>query len=810
MQTLWQDLRYGFRILVKAPGFSTIAVLTLALGIGASTAIFSVVNTSLLRPLPFTNSSQLVDLWGRSSLFDFPNMGMSFPDVEDIRAESTAFADLATYAYSGATLIGTGAPQRLDGAKISAEIFPLLGMKPLYGRIFGPNEMELGQDREVILSYTLWQSRFGGDSRAVGRSIALDGRPYTIVGVMGPQEHLDFVNDRQFWTPLAPSNAQRAAREDHGINAVARLKPGHTMQRVQTELDTIATRLAKAYPAADQYWSFRAASVESDIVGDVRLPLLTLFGAVVFVLLIACANVGNLLLSRGWARRREFAIRATLGAARGRIIRQLLAESLLIALAGGALGLLFATGGVQALRNLLPAETPRVKDLSIDQTVLWFTVFASLVTGVLFGVMPAALSSRNELNLVIKEGGSSAHSGAPGSRQNLMRRLLVVVEIALALSLAIGATLALRSFARLRAVNLGFRSDHLLTMTINFPSGKFAETKQAMPYLRQILDVTRAISSVHDAAAALYAPLSGTKGESTVHTEATPQEGPSPTTQANRVTPGYFRTLGVPLVAGREFTDGDAIGAPEVYVVNEAFAKKYFGATNPVGRRIWTNVNANHQPKWGQIVGEVGNIRETATRDAPEPELFAPYEQAQQAAGFSLAVRTGVDPLAMISAIQSRIWSLDKSQPIEDVETMDQLIASSNTAPRFQTSVLTVLGAIGVLLALVGIYGVISYSVAQRTHEIGIRMALGAERGQVMRLVLAQALRLAVVGIAIGVAASLALTRFISSLLFDVSATDPLTFAGVSILVLVVTLAACCVPARRAMRVDPMVALKYE
>lgn len=787
-----------------------VVVLTLALGIGASTTIFSVVNTSLLRPLPFTRSSQLVDLWGRSALFDFPNLGMSLADIEDIRAQSTSFGELATYAYSGATLTGTGAPQRLDGAKVSEEIFPLVGMKPLFGRIFEPNEMQPGQDREVILSYTLWQSRFGGDPSAVGKSLSLDGQPYTIVGVMGPQEHLDFVNDREFWTPLAATDAERAAREDHGINAVARLKPGHTMQQAQAELNTIATRLAKAYPAADQYWSFRATSVESDIVGDARLPLLTLLGAVVFVLLIACANVGNLLLSRGWARRREFAIRATLGAARGRIVRQLLAESLLIALGGGVFGLILALGGVQALRNLLPADTPRVKDLSIDHAVLWFNVFASLVTGILFGVMPAALSSRNELNLVIKEGGYSAHVGAPGSRQNLMRRLLVVSEIALALSLAIGATLALRSFARLRAVNLGFRSDHLLTMTINFPSGKFAETKQAMVYARQILDVTRAISGVDDVAAALYAPLSGAKGESTVHTESTPPDGPSPTTEANRVTPGYFRTLSIPLIAGREFTDVDTIGAPDVYIVNEAFAKKYFGAANPVGRRIWTNVDANHRPKWGEIVGEVGNIRETTTKDVPEPELFAPYEQAKQVAGFSLAVRTGVDPLGVISAIQSRIWSLDKAQPIEDVETMNQLIANSNAAPRFQTSVLTVFGAIAVLLALVGIYGVISYGVAQRTHEIGIRMALGAERGQVMRLVLEQALRLAVVGIAIGIAASLALTRFMSTLLFDVSATDPLTFAGVSILILVVTLAACCVPARRAMRVDPMVALRYE
>ena len=810
MRTVWQDLRYAMRTFEKAPGFTAIVVLTLALGIGANTAIFSVVNTSLLRPLPFHNSGQLVDLWGRSSLFDFPNLGMSLPDIEDIRAQDTVFSTIAPYKYTDMTETGRGAPQRLSGARVSADFFPLLGMKPLYGRIFAAAEMQPGQDREVILNFSVWQKQFGSDTRAIGKSITLDDKAYTVIGVMPPQQHLDFVTDGDFWAPFANSKEELADRASKGTTAVARLKPGRNVKEAQAELDAIAIRLAKTYPDADKNWSFHVVSLESDLFGDARAPLLILLVAVGFVLLIACANVGNLFLSRGWARRRELAIRSTLGATRGRVVRQLLVESLLMALIGGACGLVLAIWGVDALRTLLPTDTPRVKDLRIDQAVLWFTLGASILAGILFGLAPALLASRLDLNAAMKEGGAGAQMGGASTRHNLLRRLLVIGEVALALILVIGATLALRSFARLRSVNLGFRPMRVLTMTINFPAGKFAKPEPAIAYVGQILSLTRGISGVEDAAASEYAPLSGMKGESTVHTEATPQNAPPPTAEANRATPNYFRTLGIPLIAGREFTDADTSGAPDVYIVNQAFAEKFFGHASPIGKRIWTNLDKNKKPKWGQVVGEIGNTRDLTTKEAPEPEFFAAYNQAERAQAISLVVRTKAEPLGVVSAIQDRIWSLDKAQPVEDIKSMDQMVARANAAPRFQTFLLGIFGALGLVLAVVGIYGVISYSVSQRTHEIGIRMALGAEPRQVLRLVLMQGLKLALAGVAIGVAASLALTRLMASLLFGVSATDPVTFGGVAIVLTIVALAACYVPARRAMKVDPMVALRYE
>ncbi|MHB8525981.1 MAG: ABC transporter permease [Candidatus Acidiferrales bacterium] len=811
MNTLLQDMRYALRVMAKSPGFTAVAVLTLALGIGANTAIFSVVNSSLLRPLPFHKSGQLVDLWGRSSLFDFPNLGMSLPDIADIRAQDTMFSTIAPYSYASMTETGRGTPHQIDGAEVSADFFPMLGMKPLYGRLFTKAEMQPGQDREVILSFSMWQKEFGSDPHAIGKSITLDDKTYTVIGVMPLQQHLDFVTSGELWAPFASSKEELADRGKKGTIAIARLKPGRTVKEAQAELDTIAVRLAKTYPDADKNWRFHAVSLDSDLLGDARAPLLILLVAVGFVLLIACANVGNLLLSRGWARRRELAIRSTLGATRGRVVRQLLAESLLMALIGGACGLVLAIWGVDALKTLLPTDTPRIKDLSIDQAVLWFTLGASILAGILFGLAPALLASRLDLSAAMKEGGAGAQIGGASTKHNLLRRLLVVGEVALAMVLVIGATLALRSFARLRSVNLGFRPEHVLTMSIGVPPRKFPKPEQVVAYMRQILTLTRGISGVENAGASEYPPLSGIKGESTVHTDATPTNAPSPTTEANRATPGYFHALGVPLMAGRVFTDADTSGAPEVYVVNQAFAEKFFGRASPIGKRIWTNMDKNKKPKWGQIVGEIGNTRDLTTKDAPEPEFFAAYDQLEKPGGaIWLVVRTKTEPLALVSAIQDRIWSLDKAQPVENIKSMDQMVASANAAPRFQTMLLGIFGALGLLLAMVGIYGVISYSVTQRTHEIGIRMALGAEPAQVMRLILAQGLKLALAGVVIGIIAAFALTRLMSSLLFGVSATDPLTFACVAVVLTIVALVACYVPARRAMRVDPMVALRYE
>jgi putative ABC transport system permease protein len=810
LETLWQDLRFAFRMLRKSAGFTTVAVLTLALGIGANTAIFSVVYTSLLRPLPFPQPRQLVDVWGRIKLpdFNFSHMAISLPDIADMRSQNDVFQEIAPHDYDTMTLTGSGSPKQVDSGEVSAAFFPLLGMKPLYGRIFTSAEMQPGQDREVILSYEFWQKQFGGNRQMLGKSIVLNDQPYTIIGIMPPQQHLAYVTDK-LWTPLAPTPKELADRSGGGYCfVVARLLPGVTLGQAQADLDAIAARLAKTYPDTHKFWSFHLASLQTDIVGDATTPLLVLLGAVGFVLLIACANVGNLFLSRGWTRRRELTIRSALGATRGRLVRQLFVESLLIAVVGGACGLLFATWGVHLLRTLLPPDTPRVKDLAIGNAVLWFTLGASLLAGILFGLAPAVLSSREELTSVMKEGSGGAQTGAT-TRHNFLRQVLMVGEVALALMLVIGATLTLRSFARLSRVHLGFRSDHLLTMTINFPPGKYVKPEDSNLYMRQIVLLTRGISDVESAGASLYAPLSGVGRMAPVDDQPVPPHARTPVTSCDLATPGYFQTLGIPLIAGRDFTDADNVNASRVYIVDQAFAQKFFGKQNPIGKRIWSGRKKNAQ--WGEIVGEVGNFRDHSTQKAPEPEFFAPFGQAtEETEGISLVVRTQSDPLAALSAIEDRIWSINKEQPVEDVESMEQLVSASNAQPRFLTFLLGVFGALGLLIALVGIYGVISYSVTQRTHEIGIRMALGAEPRQVMRLILARGLKLALIGVAIGFAASLALTRLMSSLLFGVSATDPVTFAGITILLVAVSLAACYIPARRAMQVDPMVALRYE
>jgi predicted permease len=814
MQSIWNDVRYALRMLAKSPGFTAIAILTLALGIGANTAIFSVVNAVLLKPLPFRDSSQLVDIWSRSTMFDFPHMGSSLPDLADVRQQNTVFSEIAEYNWGDEmALTGHGHPKEVIATQLSQRFFPLLGLHPLFGRPFLPTEMRAGQDRVAILSHSLWRSQFGSDPRVIGKSITLDGKPYTVIGVMPSLPYLNFPTLADLWTPLVPAPKQLAARDNHFTDAVARLKPGRTLAQARAELAAISARLAKTYPDTDKKWSLHAESLGKDVLGNTRAPLLILLGAVGFVLLIACANVGNLVLSRGWARRRELAIRATLGATRGRLTRQLLVESLLLALAGGACGLLLAIWGVGALHALLPPDTPRIQGLTVDAAVLWFTLGASIVAGILFGLAPALLVSGQDLNTAMKETGAGSATGASGPRHNPLRQFLVVAEIALALVLVIGATLALRSFARIFDANLGFRSGHLLTVVLDTPTSIFPKPQQRTDFIRQALDLVRRIPGVEAAAASPFAPFSGWTGETTFQIEGAANTASKDLNAAeDDVTPDYFRALGIPLLAGREFTQADSPGAPPVYIVNDALARKYFGSQNPIGKQIagasWDN---SHKVIWGQIVGEVAGVRGQNAKLSPKPELYRPiFQNSHTWARQTLLVRTRQNPAAVASLIKDRIWSLQKDVPVTNVKTMDQWIAETNAEPRFQAFLLGIFGALGLLLAVVGIYGVISYFVTQRTHEIGIRMALGAEPGQVMRLILAHGLKLAAIGVAIGIGASLALTRLMSSLLFGISATDPLTFAGVSVLLLATAMAACYIPARRAMRVDPMVALRYE
>ena len=820
MTSLWQDLRYAIRTLAKAPAFAAIAILTLALGIGANTAIFSVVNSTLLAPLPFKDSSRLVNVWAHSSLFDFYNLGLSLPDVNDVRSQSKSLSAIVPYEFAAVDLIGRDAPQELDAAKVPADFFSELGLKPIYGRAFLPSEMQPGADREAILSGALWRTQFGSDPRVVGTSITLDGKPYQVVGVMPEIEKVGSSPATvDIWTPFAATHDQLANRGMHGIPAIARLNPGVTVRQAQAELDGIAAQLAKAYPNDDGQWGFRVDSLRGDMNRSTRTPLLILMGAVGFVLLIACANVGNLFLSRGCARRRELAIRSTLGATRGRLIRQLLVESLLLASLGGAAGLLLAYWSAGALKTLMQPILFRLDKVTLDVRVLVFTLGVSILAGLLFGLAPAFLSSKQDLAGSMKEGGAGAQSGAASSGHNPLRQLLVVTEIALALVLVIGATLALRSFSHLLRVNLGFNTENILAMHLDFPAAKFKNTDDLFAYVRSLTDRLRNSSGVEAVCATTNGgPLSGSHGEAEFAIEGA-AENPNVklTTDWSSGAPDYFKTLGIPLLRGRDFTEMNQLNSRRVLVVNQSFAQKFFGGQSPIGKRIWLgDEDAKHNKIWNEIVGEVGDVRDWNPRSAPRPEIYASFFQTDFSdalkSGFEVDffLRTKADPAAMVSAAQSQLWTFDKNQPISKVETMQQRVAISVASPRFQSFLLGAFGALGLLLAVVGIYGVISYSVTQRTHEIGIRMALGAEPGQVMHLILAHGLKLALIGVAIGVGASLALTRFMSSLLFGISATDPLTFAAVAILLAIVALAASYIPARRAMKVDPMVALRYE
>jgi predicted permease len=799
------DVRYGLRSLRRSPGFTTIVVLTLALGIGANSAIFSVIDAVLLRPLPFPNASQLADLCARSTLFDFPHLGVSLLDIADIRATSTSFSDLTPYRWSSKEISGGGKPEQIEGAEIAQDFFPDLGIKPVLGRTFVSSDMQAG-NRGVILSHSLWRDRFGGDPHAIGKTLRLDSETYTVIGVMPDLSSIDFATDSKVWTALIPTQEQLTLRQNRDFDVLARLKPHSDILQAQKELDTIASRLATAYPDTNKGWSFRVAPLRSYLLGDARKPLLVLFCSVGFVLLIACANVSNLFLSRGWGRRREFAIRTAIGATRGALLRQLAVESVLVALMGGLCAFFMAVWTVRGIRAILPADIPRIQDIRIDSEVAWFTLGASLLAALLSGFVPALLSSRQDVNAAIKEGGAAAGHG-----HNLLRQMLVVVEVALAIVLLIGATLAIQSFARILRVDPGFRPDHLITMRIDFPKYRFAKVEQSTHFVEQVLESSRGIPGVAAASAGVVFPLGDAVSESTFETEQSSAEEKlgQRMVRMNRVEPDFFRTFGIPLLAGRDFNADDRKEKAPVFIVNEAFARKVFGSVDVVGKRL-SALREKKEPVWGEIIGMTGNVRDLDPGAEAKPEIYGPFVQTQHAAGVFLVFRTKPEPLAIVAAIEDRIWALDKDRPVTSIKTIERQMQENTGAPRSQSVLLGIFGGLGFALAIIGVYGVMSYVVSQQTREIGIRMALGADREKVLGMVIVHGLKLTLAGVVIGVGVSLALTRFMGSQLMGVSATDPMTFGGVALLLIVVAVAACFIPAQRAMRVDPMVALRYE
>jgi predicted permease len=811
LETLAADFRYASRTLRQSSGFTAIVILTLALGIGATTAIFSVVNAVLIRSLPFPHPNELVDISERSTMFDFMNLGLSLPDIADVRTSAPALQYTSAYNFNTREFGGDGKPERVSALDVDANFFSVLQIKPLVGRFFTPEEVE-SQAHVALLSRKTWWDRFGSDASVTGKTVTLDGETYTIVGVL-PEAFESIYADEKLVTPLAPSNEEKTARGSHNFQVVARMKPDATLVQLRSQLDTLSARVELAYPDSDKGWSIHATSTKEGIVGDSRTPLLILLSATGLVLLIACANVSNLFLSRGWARRREFAIRSALGASRGALLRQLFVENAIVALIGGALAFFIALWSTDALKRALPPDIPRLNELHIDGTVALFTLAAALVAAFLSGIAPALLGSRGDITTTIKESGNGAQLHAGGSRHNVVRRLLVVSEVALAVMLLVGATLAIRSFVHLMRVNLGFQPESVVTMRLDLPKYRFAKDEEKGAFARRVVEDVRGIDGVESASAGMVYPLADMVAEGGYMTEQTANapRDQLPSARFNNVSTEFFRTFGIPILAGRDFSATD-IQEGKVYIVNEALARKAFGTTDIVGKRFTMGGRPRDgsEIKWGTIIGVVGNQTDARPDGDPLPFMYAPMTSDNGYSEMFLAVRTKKIAMALVPVIEEHIWAINAGQPVEDINTEQQRLAALNAAPRAQSVLLGLFGGLGFVLALVGVYGVMSYLVSQQSREIAIRIALGAESSTIFKLVVGHGLKLALAGVVVGVAAALALTRFMHSLLYGISATDPATFVIVAVALTGVAMLACVLPARRAMRVDPMTALRCE
>ncbi|HVF69987.1 MAG TPA: ABC transporter permease [Chthoniobacterales bacterium] len=804
METFVQDIRYGLRSLLKKPGFTLTAVIALALGIGANTAIFSVINGVLLRSLAYGNPERIVMLWEKSLTGGNQQNVISPGNFLDWEKQSGSFEHMAAVWDLRANLTGgSGEPEEIKAQFVSAGFFSTLGVQPVMGRAFLPQEDKTGNELVIILSHEVWQTRFGSDPQIVGKQATVNGRQRTIVGVMPPGFHfLD--NQVKAWAPLALDPAVNY-RETTGrfLRAVARLKPGVSVQQAQGELAGIAKQLEQAYPTKNINWGINVVPMHEQIVGEIRPILIVLLAAVAFVLLIACANVANLLLSRAAARQKELALRAALGAGRARLLRQMMTESVLLALMGGALGVLLAVWGIRLLIAFGPDNIPRLNEISVDLGVLAFTFAVSLITGLLFGLVPALQASRPDLNDALKEGGRGSTSGRTGT----LRNAFVVAEVSLALVLLIGAGLMIRSFARLQSVNTGFQAENVLTMRAQLPGKKYPEPHQIVDFFKHAQERIATIPGVQAVGAISYLPLTGLTSRDSFKIPGQPSlaAGQEPGVEVRVVTPAYFQAMGIPLLKGRLLDERD-VKETRVLLINETLAKRYFPNTDPLGKQLevmWDGSGPD------EIVGVVGDIREGALTKEPEPAIYWSHPR-EPYSGMALVIRATGNASRLTTAVQKEIRGLDPEQPISEVRTMEQVIAKSIARPRFNTLLLSIFAGVALVLASVGLYGVMNYSATQRTHEVGIRMALGATRSDIMKLVVGNGMMLTVLGIGIGIAASLILTRVMASLLFGVTATDLPTFAGVSAVLAGVALIANYIPARRATRVNPVIALRYE
>ncbi len=807
LETFSKDLRFGLRSLCKSPGFTAVALLTLALGIGANTAIFSIIHAVILRPLPYREPARLVKIWPERF-----HSSVSKADFVEIRKAVRSFDDIAAYSNWGFTVTGTGEAAKIDGARTTSNLFSLLGVDAAVGRIFAPEEDQPGRDKVALLSYGLWQGRFGSDQRIIGQTITIDGQSYTAVGVMPKGFNFPEGEPHDLWIPATLDPREKGDFAAGYLTLVGRVKAGVSLEQARAEIVALARSIREKLPniPADYGAAAQVNSLQAENVAGIRTTLFILFGTVGLVLLIACANVANLQLARTSSRQRELAVRAALGASRARLIRQLLTESMLLSVLGGVAGVALAYVGLDFLLTLLPAETPRIGQIGISGSVLGFSLGISVLAGVLFGLAPALQTSNPDLQTPLKEGGRNPSSG--GGR---LRSLLVISEMALALTLVISAGLLIKSFWRLQHVNPGFEADQVLSFQLSPPEFAEGSSKEEGPararvYYRQVFERLANLPGVQSIGGIHLLPMGDSNWDPSLKIEDRPLPPGTSAESVNwrLVTSDYFRTMNIPLLKGRAFTDADNETGEKVALINDTLARKYWLGENPIGKRI--NTGFEGKGVWVTIVGVVGDIKQQSLRVPTVPEVYRPFFQHSELPPLTIMVRTATPLSALAPSIRAAVWSIDKNVPITDLQPMTEVVAKSISQPRSTMLMLTAFAGIGLALGIIGIYGVISYSVAQRTHEIGVRMALGAQSADVLKLIVGQGLKLTLIGAALGLLGAFAVTRLMSSLLFSVSTSDPATFGVVTLFLTTVALLASYIPARRAAKVTPMVALRYE
>jgi len=809
MEILVKDIRYALRSMIKTPWVTFVAVLMIALGIGANTALFSVVNAILLRTLPLGDPSRLVVVWETNPKMNVGPRGgseVALANLLDWETQSEAFEGFAAFRYSNYNLTDVTEPQRLQAVLITANFHSVVGVQPALGRTFEPKEQVYGQHRVTILSYAMWKRDFGSDPNILQRQISLNSTPYTVIGVMPENFNLQFPSTMQvdLWIPLVIFPEKRADRSTHFLYVLSRLKPGVSLQRAQSEMDSVASRLATQYPDTNADRGIKLVSLREFLVGDTRPAILVLMGSVIFLLLIACANVANLLLARATVMQKEIAVRVAIGATRGHLIRQFLTESVLLSLIGGVFGLLLAYGAVKIIVDFSPANIPRIKETVIDTSVLGFTLLITLMTGMIFGIAPAFQSLKININELLKQEGRGI---SMSSISGQLRQMLIVLQVALSLVLLIASGLMIRSLTHILKVDPGFNPNNLLTLQVTPAGPKYADASQVLNLYQQLIERVRALPGVQIAGATSMLPLSGANLTNGFTIEGRPLYNNQQYEADYRIiTQGYFEGLGTPILTGRDFSDSDQASATPVVIINETLARRYFPNESPIGKRITIT---DGRSDLREIVGVIKDIKHLDLKAESRPEIYVAFTQNPYLF-MTLVMRGHINPQNLVPAIRREVAALDKDLPIYDIKSMDERLIISVAPERFNMILLSIMGGLALILAAVGLYGLMAYLVVQRTQEIGIRMALGALPGSIIKLVVGQGLRLTLVGLGLGLIGALILTKFMASLLYGVGVYDPVTFLVLSLLLAATALIACYVPARRAARIDPIVALRGE